>query len=385
MPKDAKLPRKISFLLNAGRWVLLAFALFWIAIGIFAFWPIDVKVGTTAFPNDIGGEPDAIIILVHGTFSPDANWTQPTFPLVRAIESRFQGARVQFYRFDWWGLMGGSLNNTHFQRYAASIKLSELVTHLRSSHPTAHLFVVAHSHGGNVALYAARRAPGIEGIVTMGTPFIEIEPRDIENDIALRWSTKVIVFVAWYAMLIGSAILGLAGMGLAVQLFEYGNFFLKVLGGILVFISLPLMLWQLEVGPLSGADLSYRSRGRQDRGSASISPEPIMELISTPAIWVSVSIVLINMLSDMFGILPISIPKAAIMLVSANVAEAYLVIKNWSISAFIRTDRSLVLSNSSSSRLRSSGASTMLCLHMFKPIPFLFPAPGGVWRLCSWP
>ena len=58
-------------------------------------------------------------------------------------------------------------------------------------------------------------------------------------------------------------------------------------------------------------------------------------------------------------------------------------------AALISTDRSLVLSNSSSSRLRSSGASTMLCLHMFKPIPFFSPASnvllGGVWRLCSWP
>jgi len=95
-----------------------------------------------------------------------------------------------------------------------------------------------------------------------------------------------------------------------------------------------------------------------------------MELIATSAIWVSASIILINMLSDMFGILPISISKAAILFFSTSVAEAYLVIKNYSISAFISTDRSLVLSNSSSSRLRSSGTSTMLCLHMFKPIPF---------------
>ena len=112
-----------------------------------------------------------------------------------------------------------------------------------------------------------------------------------------------------------------------------------------------------------------------------------MELISTSAIWVSASIILINMLSDISDILPISVSKAAILAFSTSIAESYLAISNWSRSALISTDRSLVLSNSSRSRLRSSGTSTMLCLHMFKPIPFPAPnvLPGGVWRLCPWP
>src|SRR5260370_24761099 len=75
------------------------------------------------------------------------------------------------------------------------------------------------------------------------------------------------------------------------------------------------------------------------------SPEPIIALISTSAIWDSVSMVLIKMLSDMFGILLISISKAASLLFATSVAASYLVIRNWSISAFISTDRSLVLSN----------------------------------------
>ena len=71
----------------------------------------------------------------------------------------------------------------------------------------------------------------------------------------------------------------------------------------------------------------------------------------------------------------VSISKAASLLFATSAAASYLVIRNWSINAFISTDRSLVLPNSSSFRLRSSGVSTMPCLHMFKPIPFLFPAP----------
>jgi hypothetical protein len=45
-----------------------------------------------------------------------------------------------------------------------------------------------------------------------------------------------------------------------------------------------------------------------------------------------VSIVLINMLSDIFDILPISISKAASLVSSTSVAESYLVIRNWSCS-----------------------------------------------------
>jgi hypothetical protein len=96
-----------------------------------------------------------------------------------------------------------------------------------------------------------------------------------------------------------------------------------------------------------------------------------MEVIFTSPIFDSVSIVLINMLSDIPGILPISVSKAAILALSTSVAESYIVIRYWSRSAFISTDRSLVISNSSNSRIRANAASPMFCLDMLKLLPFL--------------
>jgi len=247
MPGTEEQKTKLRLLLRVARWSLLAFALFWVIIGILALLPIEPNVDTLAFPEDLGGaDPEAIVILVHGTFSPGADWTQPTSSIVHGIQRRFQGTRLQFYRFDWPGLFGGSLNNTHFQRYTASIKLAELVAKLRFNYPAAFLFVVAHSHGGNVALYAAMREPRVNAIVTMGTPFIEILPREAKDDIALLYSAKVVVFVAWYAMLLGSVILGIVAMGLSVKLFERRLFLLKVIGGVGVLISLSLMFWPVE-------------------------------------------------------------------------------------------------------------------------------------------
>src|SRR5689334_10644852 len=125
MPGDEEPKSKFRLVLRIARWSLLAFALFWVSIGILALLPITTNVDTLAFPEDLGGgDPEAIVVLVHGTFSPGADWTQPTSAIVQAIQRRFQRTRLQFYRFDWPGLFGGSLNNTHFQRYTASIKLA---------------------------------------------------------------------------------------------------------------------------------------------------------------------------------------------------------------------------------------------------------------------
>jgi hypothetical protein len=67
-------------------------------------------------------------------------------------------------------------------------------------------------------------------------------------------------------------------------------------------------------------------------------PELVMEAIFTAPIWDSVSIVLINMLSDIIGILSISVSKAASLAFSTSVAESYIVIRHWSRSAFISMD-----------------------------------------------
>jgi hypothetical protein len=86
-------------------------------------------------------------------------------------------------RFCWSG------SNTHTARLTAGEDLAVHLRDLIEQFPHAEHFVVAHSHGGNVALYAMKdkvpTATGkvlqeqIAGIVTLATPFVAVRPREL--------------------------------------------------------------------------------------------------------------------------------------------------------------------------------------------------------------
>jgi hypothetical protein len=114
--------------------------------------------------------PKLTVTLVHGTHARGAPWTQAGSPLWRELEGHFGSAAV-IDRFDWSG------DNTVFARRDAG---SELVAHMNSlkqRFPTAKQYIVGHSHGGNVALYAAEEIR-VDGIACLATPFLHASPRD---------------------------------------------------------------------------------------------------------------------------------------------------------------------------------------------------------------
>lgn len=84
----------------------------------------------------------------------------------------------------WRGWLGTWLNNGHRYRLAAGRDLAVQLHAQCVEHPRARHFVVAHSHGGNVTLYALRM-PGLPrrlaGVVCLGTPFLQCEPRDTDR------------------------------------------------------------------------------------------------------------------------------------------------------------------------------------------------------------
>ncbi|ACC75885.1 hypothetical protein PPMP20_17635 [Paraburkholderia phymatum] len=172
----------------------------------------------TPFPSqtELGGTPDVIVILIHGTFSTDAEWMRPNSPFIKTVAQRFGNVRVMFQPFIWTGISGGRYNNTNFYRVTAAVHLARLQKDLRQHYPAAKIFVIAHSHGGNVALYAQREfdSKGIaDAIVTLGTPFIVIEKRDVENDDLAKLVVGEIGFVTWFALLC-SVMLAISAVGL---------------------------------------------------------------------------------------------------------------------------------------------------------------------------
>jgi len=199
-----------------------------------------------SFFGRTAGEPARIVVLVHGTFAPDADWTDPRSTLVKAIRAAEPADDTLFVRFSWPGSIGGYQNNTNFIRYDAGQKLGKLLWQLRKQHPRAGILVIAHSHGGNVALYAARHAPHLAGIILMGTPFISVSPRDLTSDIALRTSVSLLVFVLFFLVGILSGLAGLTALIVGARAFAERGAAPKLLGGVLIFVGLGLCFWMVE-------------------------------------------------------------------------------------------------------------------------------------------
>lgn len=134
--------------------------------------------------------PHFIVTLVHGTFARDAKWTQHGSPLRLHLKKSLPGT-VEFPPPLEW-----SAKNRNRDRKAAAHRLANQIIRQQPPDGTQALqFVVGHSHGGNVALYALDRPAveeAIDGVVCFNTPFIA----------ALRRNTKQLLrVVSFFAVI----------------------------------------------------------------------------------------------------------------------------------------------------------------------------------------
>ena len=135
-----------------------------------------------------------VISLVHGTFGrlpgSDADWTRDGSLFRRSLSAAL-GDDVLFLPFRWSGM------NWPAARYRAASRLRDHFDDIARSHPERSHYVVAHSHGGNVCMYALRDAGNRgtavpSGVVCLSTPFIAAQPRPV----------TLFRFVATYAVLL---------------------------------------------------------------------------------------------------------------------------------------------------------------------------------------
>jgi hypothetical protein len=121
------------------------------------------------------GMPERIVVtLIHGTFATEAEWTRNESTLCRAIHDAFP--EVELRRLPWLG------GNTLGARRDAAEKLRACIAADSASGPDTRHFLVAHSHGGNIALYALRDPAvreRIAGVATLATPFLIARRRDL--------------------------------------------------------------------------------------------------------------------------------------------------------------------------------------------------------------
>jgi pimeloyl-ACP methyl ester carboxylesterase len=119
-------------------------------------------------------KPSFVFTLIHGTFSPDADWIRPDSFMQKFLERRFPGCLITAPI--WPGI------NTHWGRLKASDDIAQVLLRQRQQYPDAKHFVIAHSHGGTIALHACGDElvrKSLSGVITLGTPFIHSRRRDL--------------------------------------------------------------------------------------------------------------------------------------------------------------------------------------------------------------
>jgi hypothetical protein len=120
--------------------------------------------------------PMIVVTLVHGTFATAAPWTKPDSALCRRLKNEF-GDKILIEPFSWY-----PADNSIEARMAAAEKLSSHLARLQENNPEGRQYVIAHSHGGNVALDAvALYGRNLAGIACLATPFLHASVRDMRQ------------------------------------------------------------------------------------------------------------------------------------------------------------------------------------------------------------
>ena len=89
------------------------------------------------------------------------------------LHERLNG-RIRFEVFNWSG------DNSMRARAKAAVSLRDRIVALRAAEPETRLLIIAHSHGGNVALRAVSLLESRErllGVATLATPFLQLRER----------------------------------------------------------------------------------------------------------------------------------------------------------------------------------------------------------------
>ncbi|MBB3302922.1 hypothetical protein FHT72_006347 [Rhizobium sp. BK077] len=135
--------------------------------------------------------------LVHGTFEPNADWCDPGSVLYETLRNRLHAKQFEIKELHW------TARNTFRSRYAGSLILQRKIAGALAS--SSELYLVSHSHGGNVALKAsdAHFAQDVKQIF-IGTPFIRVKTKITE----VSWFAGLMALplMSWSIYLIASAL-----------------------------------------------------------------------------------------------------------------------------------------------------------------------------------
>jgi pimeloyl-ACP methyl ester carboxylesterase len=132
-------------------------------------------------------------ILIHGTFAHNALWTQPESPLCISLR-KCTTTPLKIEKFLWSG------ENSFSHRREASIALTNRILEISNDPENTGVHLIAHSHGGNIALHASINASEygakIKSLTTLGTPFLHVNRKQWASPLSLS-----LISVCWILLL----------------------------------------------------------------------------------------------------------------------------------------------------------------------------------------
>ncbi len=149
-----------------------------------------------------------IVTLIHGTWAREAAWTKENSPLREELD-KLPGVRL-VNRFCWEGY------NSHRARLRGADRLKVYLLECATTYPDEEHFIIAHSHAGNLVLYALRderAAQQVRGMVCLSTPFIICKKRDYGR--SELWPIVLLALIGFCIAIyrvVGAAVPGLSWM-----------------------------------------------------------------------------------------------------------------------------------------------------------------------------
>jgi hypothetical protein len=193
-----------------------------------------------------------IVHLVHGTWPygpvahrlrwlrrPEATWFHEDSPFCLALKSALPDVTLR--AFEWSG------DNSYLERHTAAAGLARRLMECHDENDPPRQVLVAHSHGGNVALLAAMHpwSPPLAGIATLGAPFLHIKRRTQDER-----QQRLLAYLQRAAMLLtgSSAIVALCGQFGLLDVVSSGDTSLSGLwafarGNLMFSVLLAILLW----------------------------------------------------------------------------------------------------------------------------------------------
>lgn len=154
--------------------------------------------------------PDQVVVFVHGTWgrgilpfrlTPVAAWCKEGSQIRETIQATLD-CPVHFEAFPWSG------RNSTGARLAAANHFLEYLSSVRHKWPELPIHIVAHSHGGNVAMYCLRDESAraeVKSLTCMSTPFLIVRPRIMSKVMAdkIRFLLLALICMLFFAALFG--------------------------------------------------------------------------------------------------------------------------------------------------------------------------------------